>query len=166
MSLEFELTPGQPTIRTNRECAIISLHVDATNYLTTLDSKVRPIDLTILKRGYYDGVFNKYYYYAPSYSDWKDRIRDFSTQFMHRYPDVEQVYAFSQFSANREPDILTCGEVISPQISEALNNVILKRLLLLPCTGEVSGQFRCYEQPSSSSLIQKTIERSLRFSSW
>lgn len=165
-NLEFILRPGEPSIRTVRETAIISLHTAATNYLTQLNPNVRPIELPLFRLEKYNGVLDRFYFFPPN-KDLKESLTNFALNFQNQYPFVEQVYALSRSCSNKYPDppFSFEGSVLGI-IDESLASIIHKRTLVLPCFGDKQGTYRFYQDTSSNEIIMKTIESSLRFSSW
>jgi hypothetical protein len=173
MNLDFEITPGRPNIRLNRDLALISLHPNFTSYLHNLYERVRPIDLPIMDisrelnfKSYNNGALEENCYVLSS--DWEDELTEFSGRFKEEYPEIEQVYVFSKWSGVKISKF-SFGSV-SNSLGRKLNDVLLKRFLILDIKGSKTREHSIYkgyeDHESDWGEVVKTIQRSLRFNSW
>ena len=177
VEMEFEMKPGAK-VTTNRNVALISLHQDFKTYLMGLNNRVRPIDLPLMTikqhhnpRRILENCSEEYYYSLSPNAE--SEIYKFAKEFDKKFPEVEQVYVFSKWSGGetKEKGGDIYGTETSRLLGRALNEIILKRFLIINCfvpreeekKGDSIGWGKTV---SSDEEIRKTLERSLSFNSW
>jgi hypothetical protein len=174
--IQFDLTPKDPSFKISRDLVLVTLNPYFTEYLSEIDTNVRPLELNLMNLKSKKNIFGnlKYHYYKLN-ENWDFELKDFSYHFEQKYPDVEQVYVFSECNAhndyhfiNSEGESKTLEDLsASRAINLAISNILFKKMLILPCFGKKEGTYFTSEKDFTSDIeISKIIKRSLEFHSY